>query len=518
MIDKLEKNPNLTAVICIGPDLISMRVSSLKNRRIVDFDFLEMPINLGHEIFNKGKISFDSIKNISKIIDNYLKVLNEYKILKFKVVASSFFLEAKNSEYVIDQLKIHNNITLEVLEESQEKSLIYYQILKKDVGKVDDQKYTLISYVGASTVGIALCKGKNVIFNQNVKVGSIKLYDLLSKVQNETSDYHTVFEEYLDRIISRINVPIDSSLVSTIIFSGRQVNLLKKFCSMDKKSKCLDIDKDRFCDFYSKIKDVSYKVISDRYGISLSEAEILFVSFAIYKRILNFAPKAKISISTAKFWDTIVLSSLNFKEEVNYKNHLYACGISCARTIAKHYYCDTLHIEETLNISKLIFDKMKGIHGLDDRKRLLLEMSIILHEVGYYINSKNPRMSTFDIIKNLDLYGLKKDEVLLISNIVKYDELSEPTLYDSEYLCFSKRNKLIISKLIAIFRISNALDKAKKQKIKSLKIKLLDEKILITGKTDENVYLEKWAFDKCTPFFKEVFGLKPQLIVKTLLF
>ena len=172
----------------------------------------------------------------------------------------------------------------------------------------------------------------------------------------------------------------------------------------------------------------------------------------------------------------------------------------------------------SLNISKLMFDKMKSIHGLDDRKKLLLEMSIILHEVGYYINSKNPRMSTFDIIKNLDLYGLKKDEVLLISNIVRYDELSEPTLYDSEYLRLSKKSKLIISKLIAIFRISNALDKAKKQKIKSLKIKLLDEKILITGQTDENVYLERWAFDKCTPFFKEVFGLKPQLIVKTLLF
>ena len=106
----------------------------------------------------------------------------------------------------------------------------------------------------------------------------------------------------------------------------------------------------------------------------------------------------------------------------------------------------------------------------------------------------------------------------MIAIIAKYDELTVPNVYDKEFEKLSKKDKLIVSKLIAIFRIANALDKAKKQKIKSLKIKLLNEKILFTGETDENFYLEKWAFDKCSPFFEEVFGVKPQLVFKTLLF
>ena len=37
--------------------------------------------------------------------------------------------EAKNSAYVLDQLKIQNDMTVEILEDSQEKTLIYSEIL-----------------------------------------------------------------------------------------------------------------------------------------------------------------------------------------------------------------------------------------------------------------------------------------------------------------------------------------------------------------------------------------------------
>ena len=52
----------------------------------------------------------------------------------------------------------------------------------------------------------------------------------------------------------------------------------------------------------------------------------------------------------------------------------------------------------------------------------------------------------------------------MIAIIAKYDELTVPNVYDKEFEKLSKKDKLIVSKLIAIFRIANALDKAKKQK------------------------------------------------------
>ena len=513
--DFLEKS-SLAAVICIGPDLIKMRVCCLKNRKIVDLDVLELPINLGHEIFNNKKISFECIKSISKALRGYLNILKEYEITNYKVIAPAFFLEAENSDYVIDQLKIHYDIILEVLEDSQEKSLIFYEILSKLLkGKCND-KYKLAVYTSANSVGVTVFYKESVIFSQNVKIGSLKLYDLLGKIQDETNEFPTVLEEYLERIIGRINIPFEKLKIDELIISGSQVDFLKKFCQKE-DSKNNEIDKVKFYDFYEKIKNMPYKSISEKYNMFLSSAELLFINFAIYKKILNFAPKANIFTSNVQLFDAVIPKLLISKEKSNYNNHLKESAIDCSKIISEHYYCDLKHRDETLNFSTLIFDKMEKFHKLGDKK-ILLEIAVILHEVGYYTNSKDPRKSTFDIIKNLEIYGLKREEINMIAIIAKYDELTVPNVYDKEFEKLSKKDKLIVSKLIAIFRIANALDKAKKQKIKSLKIKLLNEKILFTGETDENFYLEKWAFDKCSPFFEEVFGVKPQLVFKTLLF
>ena len=161
---------------------------------------------------------------------------------------------------------------------------------------------------------------------------------------------------------------------------------------------------------------------------------------------------------------------------------------------------------------------MEKVHGLDDKNKLFLELAIILHEVGYYVNSKYPRISTFDIIKNLEIYGLEQKDVNMVAHISKYDEFTVPSMVNEEYKFLSTENKLAISKMVAIFRVANALDKSKKQKFKDIKVKLTDKNLIITTESDKNVYLEKWAFNKCVPFFEEVFGINPQLIVKTLLF
>ena len=34
------------------------------------------------------------------------------------------------------------------------------------------------------------------------------------------------------------------------------------------------------------------------------------------------------------------------------------------------------------------------------------------------------------------------------------------------------------------------------------------------GETNEDTHLEKWAFAQCSPFFKEVFGIDPELTIR----
>ena len=152
------------------------------------------------------------------------------------------------------------------------------------------------------------------------------------------------------------------------------------------------------------------------------------------------------------------------------------------------------------------------------KKRLLLELAAILHEIGYYVNSKNHLLSTYDLIKNSDIYGMTQEEVNLIGIIASYCEFSVPDYDDHEYQRLTEKNRLFVDKLVAILRLANALDRSQNQKLQSLTVRLKEEILTLTGVSDEDMHLEQWAFEECAPFFEEVFGIKPQFIMKTLMF
>ena len=78
-----------------------------------------------------------------------------------------------------------------------------------------------------------------------------------------------------------------------------------------------------------------------------------------------------------------------------------------------------------------------------------------------------------------------------------------------------EEKRLEISKLVAIFRLANALDKSKRQKLEITKIRIGSDTLEIKACTGSNALLEKWAFEECADFFQEVFGLSPELHIRS---
>lgn len=493
-----------------------MRVSQLKRGEIVDLDRLEYPLCLGHEVFADGKISFESLRELSSILHGFSGILAEYGAGQCRVVATTALREAKNRSYVIDQLKIQNDLTVQVLEDDQEKTLIYSEILDslKNMGDRAGQD-ALISYIGAGTIGFSVYDGKRMIFSRNIPMGALKLHDMLGSIQEQTEDFYTVVEEYLDSIIGHISIPLNKGIVSNLILTGNEIQLIAKICGVEPENGRYDIPAKLISDLFTHIRSMSQEKISAQYAISEESAELLYSALAIYIRLIEFTTSEVIIAPKVELWDALIRQMLLPKSSDQYFEHVRVNALSCAQAISKNYSCNQKHADNIRKSACRIFDKMKGAHGLDHRKRLLLELAAILHECGYYVTAKQHLLSSFDLIKNIDIYGMTDEEMLLTAYVSRYNEYDIPNFEDGESTRLNDKNKLVVSKLVAIFRLANALDKSQKQKLKDIKVKLENDRLLISAESSENTYLEKWAFEQCAPFFKEVFGYNPELTVKT---
>ena len=127
-----------------------------------------------------------------------------YNCKNVRVVSSTVMREAENRSFVIDQLKIHNNLHLEILEYSEEKALICSEIIRllKEESKLE-MKDALIAYVGTGSIGVALYDGKAICTSQNIPIGSLKLHDALESAGTRRRFLPQV-EEYLDIILNRV--------------------------------------------------------------------------------------------------------------------------------------------------------------------------------------------------------------------------------------------------------------------------------------------------------------------------
>lgn len=516
----MNRKTNLSgaAVIDIGSNALKMRISQLKKDKIVDIDRLEYPLRLGHEVFSDGEISFESLRELSSLLHGYSGILNEYGASQCMVVATTALREAENRSYVIDQLRIQNDMNVTVLEDDQEKTLIYSEILNY-LNTMEGKKSesALISYIGAGTIGFSVYDGKQMIFSQNIPMGSLKLHDMLGNIQDVADNFYTVVEEYLDTILGHIRIPIEGGKVTNLILTGNEIRLIARLCGIELRDGRYEIDAEQLLELFTRIRSMSKERIGSQYGITEETAELLYASLAISLHLLRFASSSVIISPDVELWDALIRHMLLPKSGNDYREHVRISAISCALEIAKTYHCNLEHSEFIRKTACKIFDRMKGAHGLDQRKRLLLELASILHECGHYVTVKQHLQSSFDLIKDTDIYGMTDLEMLLTAYVARYNEYDVPNYGDAEFIPLGEENKLVISKLVAIFRLANSLDKSLKQKLRNVRVKLDGDRLLIHAESDKDVYLEKWAFEQCAPFFKDVFGYNPELSVKSTL-
>ena len=178
--------------------------------------------------------------------------------------------------------------------------------------------------------------------------------------------------------------------------------------------------------------------------------------------------------------------------------------ISAARNLSARYMSYSPHIDALTQMATLIFDTMKKIHGLGKRERLLLQVAAILHDCGKYISLANGPLCSYDIIMASEIIGLTHMEREIVAYTVLYNTYPLPAYEDFES-DISRESYVVIAKLSAILRVSNAMDRSHKQKFKNVRAAVKGKELVITIETDDDIALEKALFDAKVSYFENIF-------------
>ncbi len=497
--------PETVAVIDIGSNELRLKVATGGKSSLQYLDSLIYPLSLGRDTFSTGKISYDKADKTCDIIKNFQTVAQSYGVTSLRTIATTAVREAQNKEYFLDQLMIKTGQAVQVIDDAEEKLYIYKLMCK--LLTAEQKNSALMVYIGSGNIGISLLEEGRIPFIENIKVGTLRINEIFESIQDYSSEFYLVVEEYIRSFTDLLDDVIPEK-VKNFVVSGPEISMVAELCKATRDNIFQYIQKDSFLKFYEEIKHKTVSRIATDYKLASDKAEVLLPAMALYKNLLEFTESDKIISPMVFLSDSIIYEMLFGEEFADINKDFNKNTLVCARTVAKRFNVMEDHSNSVERFALKIYDKMRKIRGLGQRHKLLLQTAAILHDIGKAVNIRSHYRHTYSIIKGLDIVGLNSTEIEIVANICLYHSRITPSFNDESYRGLDQDKRVLVSKLVAVLRIADALDRSHAQKLSDIDVKISDSELVVTVETDKNIDLEQWAFNDKSLFFEEVFGLK----------
>ncbi len=499
-------NKKIAAVIEIASNELRLKVAEKKGGGIKIIDALNYPLSLGKDTFHYGKISFESICKTADIINGFIQVTGEYGAEKIQTIATTAVREATNREYVLDQIKVKTGLDLTVADDSQEKN--YINTLMFNILPKEHIQSAVVVHLGSGNITISLLENSCITYTQSIKIGGLRLSEMFEMVGIEK--YPSVVREYMRPFLDNI-VAFLPKRITSVILTGYDVELISNFCNGQSTAGLIEINKSDFSAFYKQTKEKSPAELAESLNMSVDKQEIILPALLIYNRILKYAQTDKMVAVPITAGDALLWDSLQPDKYNRLKKHYELCAVEAARQVAGHFDMNMAHLDKIEECALMMFDKLKKVHGLDKRERFLLQMTVILHNVGKFINPKAHYIHSYHIINGLDIVGVNEDEKRVIAAAALYHGSMLPDMKYSEYAELSPENRVLVSKLCAILRLAVAVNSGHGEKYEDINVKLKGNELIVTLVTYKDIELEKWSFNSKNEFFTDVYGIKAVL-------
>ena len=281
------------AAIDIGSNaarlLITEVIESNGKPQFNKLNLVRVPLRLGFDVFEKQQISSEKEEMILNTIRSYKYLLEVYGVTHLKACATSAMRDAKNSQEIIDRVKLETGIEIEVITGDVEASLIYENHIAENLAR--DHSYLYIDVGGGSTELTFFADGK-LVFKESFNIGTIRL--LKKQVPEEKWDEMKDF-------IKKDLKGHDNDVIA--IGSGGNIN---KVFSMSKRKEGKPLSLELLKDYYKELSSFSLDERIRIYKMKEDRADVIVPALLIYINVMRWANTDEIYVPKIGLADGLV--------------------------------------------------------------------------------------------------------------------------------------------------------------------------------------------------------------------
>ena len=297
--------------------------------------------------------------------------------------------------------------------------------------------------------------------------------------------------------------------VSTVIAVGSDVRFAADAVGEDVGRYVSRVGGAAFDRFIERIVALPVAEAVREFQISYSDAELLVPGLLMYRLFLD---------QTAA--DEVIVARVSMREGVLVSNGATAGGppgelrpqkIANAISLGRRYRFDERHARHVALLACRLFDELQTDHGLGAPQRVLLEMSAILHDIGMAIRASGHHKHGHYIVSNSEIFGLTARDQAIVANVVRYHRRALPSPSHQSYMALARADRLVVTKLAALLRVADALDRSHQARVRDLKVETGPDEAIIYCDYGGNLALKTLALERKADLFQEALGRRVRL-------
>jgi exopolyphosphatase/guanosine-5'-triphosphate,3'-diphosphate pyrophosphatase len=467
-------------------------------------------VRLGASTLSRGQLSHAAMTRGLETLAKYKRLAQSRHVDKILAVATSAIREARNGEDFLEQIGRETGIWAKAISGEEEGRLIYLAALHSI--HLEGRR-ALVVDIGGGSLEMALGAGGRLETVVSEKLGVLRTTEGFVR-----SDPLSPKDEA--RLVARVEESV-----------GDQAARLREAgfeCVIGTSGTILALGALAFQEESGRVPEGLHHVTVTAHAIHAVRKRLVASDSRSRLRMPGMDERrADIIVAGAVVLDTlldrlgvqeIVLCEWSLREGL-LLNYIHDHPRSLARAeaypdvrrrsvmaLAERCVYEKPHARAVADLALSLFDQTKGLHGLGDDERPLLEYAALLHDVGHHISYPGHHKHTYYLIKNADLRGFDPAEIEVIASVARYHRRGHPRRKDDGYGDLLKPLRRTVRVLAGCLRIADAPDRSHRQVVDALSVSERSGAVRILCNATGNSDLEMWGAPRRAELLSEELG------------
>ncbi|WP_462358156.1 Ppx/GppA phosphatase family protein [Phocaeicola coprocola] len=282
------------AAIDIGSNAVRLLIKEIKeeqgNAHFSKVLMLRVPLRLGFDVFDIGKISEKKEKNMIRLMKAFRHLMKIYDVKHCRACATSAMRDAKNGMDIIKQIEKKTGVHIDIIDGQEEAKIIY----NNHVEHMEDQKgnYMYVDVGGGSTEINLLSEGQ-LVCSRSYNIGTVRMLN------------NAVKDSEWERLKNDLAELAKSYPQTNIIGSGGNINKLYRLADKKNKKK-MTMQVSVLQELHTRLKALSLEERMEQFGMKPDRADVIIPAGEIFLTIANIIGVSYIHVPVIGLSDGII--------------------------------------------------------------------------------------------------------------------------------------------------------------------------------------------------------------------